>query len=300
VDGLLARHGGRLHTAPEELAVQVHESFLDSNVGLVRHFTVARDLGITRNFLLSTFVSSWPPDAVPEEVSRGYKLVAVSADDGERVVIDWLDDASWEGIVKNLRETAALAREAGAIGLAYDIECYGCRGYYQSTRYAYDAAQAKRLLAAVENRGRQIATAITKGLPDAEIIWLAGYTADRQDINTALVRGITSVRTGGFHLCTERTYFQTRADQISDVYERTRAFLLSNAEDFSRSACTVAPGSMPVFAGHQRQLSPTDVVTQFQQFARLKPRPKYVWVYPGWYPFWDPEFEGYRRAFAGY
>jgi len=218
------------------------------------------------------------------------------------MVIDWLDDPSWERIAANAEAAARLAKQAGAKGIAYDIECYGVRGFYESPLYEYPSEDRNRLRSVVQERGRQLAAAISTGFSGAEIVWLAGYIGKRMDLNTALVKGLTSVESGGLHIFAEGTYFSTRTEEIASCYRNTWDFGLRNCpnEAFWRTRCGVAPGTMPICAGMHRHLSPQEVATQLQAFAALKPAPKYIWIYSGWYPFMDPEFEGYRRAFGQY
>lgn len=300
--GLLARHGLRPFDEAGRFRQEVEECFQRTNLPLKRHFQIAEELGIRHNFLLMMLVGSWAPGKVPEEIQEHYQLVKIRSENGERMVIDWLDDPSWERITANTEAAARLAKQAGAKGMAYDIECYGARGFYESPLYDYPDEDRERLLSVVQKRGRQLAAAIAAGFPGAEIVWLAGYIGERMDLNTALVKGLTSVESGGLHIFAEGTYFSTRADEIASCYKRTWDFGLRNCPDkaFWRTRCGVAPGTMPICAGMHRHLSPQDVATQLQAFATLKPPPKYIWIYSGWYPFMDPEFEGYRRAFGQY
>jgi hypothetical protein len=300
--GLLARHGLRPYDDPELVRQHVEDGFQQTGLPLKRHFELAAELGMQHNFLLMMFVGSWSPGKVPDEIRDRYKLVKVRSEGGERMVIDWLDDASWARIEANVRAVAELAKRAGARGVAYDVECYGVRGFYESRLYDYAAGQRAGLLAAVERRGRQLAQAITTGFPSAEIVWLAGYAAERMDINTALVRGLTSVASGGFYIVTETTYFSTQSAQIQSCYAATLDFVRGSRgeEGSAKTPVGVAPGTLPICAGLHRHLSPQDVAVQLRAFAALSPTPKYIWLYTGWYPFMDPELEGYRRSFRDY
>ena len=70
--------------------------------------------------------------------------------------------------------------------------------------------------------------------------------------------------------------------------------------DFWREHCGVAHGSWPSWPSAGRCLSPDEIRQQLAAFAAQSPYPKYMWWYTGSsLPCEDPEWAGYRAAYAG-
>ncbi len=301
--GLLAR-AGRIDSSPEEIRYQALKNFSETGLSLKEHLEIAQSLGIKNNFwLFGQFAEGWEVGKVPEKIKKKFKLVKIRYQDKEKMVIDWFDDDSWRKILSTIREQAKMAKEIGAVGVAYDIEPYSATyGFYQSKCYPYKEEKKKEFLEIVERRGREIAKAIISEFPEAEIIWLAGYTQKNFDLHTALFKGLTSVESGGVYIFTERTYISSHSERIKSAYQKTLKFGRENSGnvEFWKRKCGVAPGTMPIWKGRGIQVTPKEVVRQLRAFASLNPKPKYIWLYPGWNPFLDPEYGAYRWAFRNY
>ncbi len=296
VDGIMLNLGFNPLSA-EIVRQQMEQDYSDTGISGVEHLKLARELGMVRSmpmlYLVAIRNDTWA------RVGDAAKTLEL---DSGRKWIDWRDDASWGVVLETVRELAHAAAEAGCPGVALDIEAYivGMDVYIAENYQGVDAAE---LLEVVEGRGREMAEAINAQIPDAEIIWLVGYKSDDYTLHNALFRGLTSVGGGGLQIATEGVYTTPDPERIKSLYDDTWQFGLAHAgdQDYWRGKCGVAHGSWPSWPGAGRCLTPDQVRIQLSAFADQEPGPKYMWWYTGSsLPCEDPEWAGYRAAYAGH
>ena len=292
-DGLLVNLGFNRLSAGS-IDEQMLRDYRGTHIGAVEHIRMARRLGIENNFamlyLLAVARGTWK--------ELGDKVRTVKLSNG-RPTLDWTHDASWEPMWQTVAALAGAARQAGARGVAFDVEPY-ITGFPIYLSKSYSDQSAEVLVKAAERRGRELGQTIISAFPDAEIILLAGYAKADWDVYNALWRGLSSVPSGGVHIFTESCYCTHDPKAIRRVYDATWRFHEERAGNagFWRSRCSVAMGSMPVWPSADRVLSPTQLRQQLRAFGDLSPRPRYRWIYTGsWTPWEDPEYAGCQDAF---
>ena len=292
-DGLLVNLGLNPLSA-ESVGEQMLRDYRGTQIGAVEHIRMARRLGIEHNFaLLYLFAigrQTW------KELDGKVRTVKLS---NGRPTLDWTHDASWEPMWQTVAALAGAARQAGAKGVAFDVEPY-ITGVpiYQSKSYSGQSADA--LVQAAERRGRELGQTIVSAFPGSEIILLAGYARPDWDVYNALWRGLSSVPSGGVHIFTEFCYTTHDPEAIRRMYDATWRFHEEHAGNagFWRSRCSVAMGSMPVWPAADRVLSPRQLRQQLRAFGDMSPRPRYRWLYTGgWVPWEDADYAGFQDAF---
>lgn len=108
----------------------------------------------------------------------------------------WLDDDAWEIIAANWGVAAKVAKEAGAVGLCFDPECYGVypvNSYWTSKYYAKgNKVVASQYLRAARKRGQQMGAAMFKEFPNIRF-WAFYLYSMNGDLLAELVNGMLDV-----------------------------------------------------------------------------------------------------------
>ncbi len=150
---------------------------------------------------------------------------------------DWFDDAGWAGLCENFRQGAIFARDAGFAGIALDAEYVAEQYKLTYPAYAAEGYPRERLAAQAARRGHELASAMLSEFPDM-VFWVLPEIATVNEwlanqLFAGMVRAFAQRdAVGGFHLCTEETYLQTRPRSMLHSVSRTNRGIAQALERF--------------------------------------------------------------------